>query len=128
MPIDAICDYYIHKTDLTSFKQKLEIFAANFEICFTFKPIFHQNAKYLASGAGVGQCPRRQTFALEIPTCWYLKCENLRFPTPNLKFALAPTPNSDASQWNIGGVGSGVGSLRWACTFHFFCVDFICVG
>ena len=28
------------------------------------KPIFHQNAKYLASGAGVGQCPRRQHFAL----------------------------------------------------------------
>ena len=22
----------------------------------------------------------------------------------------------------------GVGSLHWACTFHIFCVDFICVG
>ena len=21
----------------------------------------------------------------------------------------------------------GIGSLRWACTFHIFCVDFICV-
>ena len=50
---------------------------------YNVKPIFHQNAKYLASGAGVGQCPQRQTFALEIPTCWYLKCENLRYPTPN---------------------------------------------
>ena len=28
------------------------------------KPIFHQNAKYLASGVGVGQCTRRQNFAL----------------------------------------------------------------
>ena len=46
-------------------------------------PIFHQNAKYLASGAGVGQCPRRQNFALGIPTCWYLKCENLLYPTTN---------------------------------------------
>ena len=36
------------------------------------KPIFHCNAKYLALGVGVGQCPRRQNFALEIPTCWYL--------------------------------------------------------
>ena len=71
-----------------------------------FRLIFHQNAKYLVSGAGVGQCPLRQTFALKIPTCWYLKCENLRYPMPNLKFALAPTPNSDASQWNIGCVGS----------------------
>ena len=30
---------------------------------------------------------------------------------PNLKFALPLTPTSDASQWNIGGVGSpGVGA------------------
>ena len=29
-----------------------------------FKPIFHQNAKYLASEAGVGQFTRRQIFAL----------------------------------------------------------------
>ena len=28
------------------------------------KPIFHQNAKYLASGVGVGQCTRHQNFAL----------------------------------------------------------------
>ena len=69
----------------------------SFEICL--KPIFHQNAKYLASGAGVGQWPRRQNFALEIPTCWYI----LALP----KFAKC---------W------------RRACTFHVFCVDFICVG
>ena len=30
----------------------------------TVKPIFHQNAKYLASGVGVGECTRRQNFAL----------------------------------------------------------------
>ena len=28
------------------------------------KPIFHQNAKYLASGVGVGQCTRCQNCAL----------------------------------------------------------------
>ena len=91
------------------------------------KPIFHQNAKYLAWGAGVGQCPRRQNFALGIPTCWYLKCENLHYPTPNLKFALAPMPNPDASQWNIGCVGSQPECCCWPCIFHVFCVDFICV-
>ena len=60
-----------------------------------------------------------------IPICWYLKCENLRFPTPNLKFALAPTPNPDASQWNIGCVGSQRKMLALAmyiscflCRFH----------
>ena len=46
-------------------------------------------------------------------------------PTPNLKFALPLTPNPDASQWNIGGVGpSGVGAgvghvhLIFLCRFH----------
>ena len=38
-------------------------------------------------------------------------------PTPNLKFALPPTPTPDASQWNIGGVwpsgvGAGVGHVH----------------
>ena len=73
------------------------------------KPIFHQNAKYLASGTFASPNAKNSTSAspnARIPTCWYLKCENLRFPTPNLKFALAPTPNPDASQWNIGCVGS----------------------
>ena len=90
------------------------------------KPIFHQNAKYLASGVGVGQCPRRQNFAL--PNAKYTNMlvyfaladanflryptptprrqpPNANPPTPTLKFALAPTPTPDASQWNIGGVG-----------------------
>ena len=89
------------------------------------KPIFHCDAKYLASGVGFGQCPRRQHFALGIPTCWYLKCENLRHPTPNLKFALAPMPNPVASQWNIGGVGSSsIGHVHFmyisCCLCNFF--------
>ena len=50
-------------------------------------PIFHQNAKYLASGAGVGQWPRRQNFALEIPTCWYI------LALPNAKICVFPDAN-----------------------------------
>ena len=51
------------------------------------------------------------------------------YPTRNLKVAFVPTQNPNASQWNIGlRWVPGVGSLRWACTFHVFCVDFICVG
>ena len=38
----------------------------------TVKPIFHCDAKFLALGVGVGQYPRHQSFALGIPTCWYL--------------------------------------------------------
>ena len=99
----------------------------------TLQPIFHQNAKYLASGAGVGQCPRRQTFALGIPTCWYLKCENLcyRRQTPDAKPEICVSPNTkplrQSVEYRLRWV-PGIGSLRWACTFHIFCVDFICVG
>ena len=48
------------------------------------KPIFHCDAKYLALGVGVGQCPRRQNFALEIPTCWYI------LALPNAKICVTP--------------------------------------
>ena len=88
------------------------------------KPIFHCEAKYLASGVGVGQCPRSQNFALEIPTCWYiLALPNAKIcvpPTPNLKFGLGLfAPN--ASQWNIVCVGfPGVGSRVGHVHFIFF--------
>ena len=49
-------------------------------------------------------------------------------PTQTLKFALAPTPTPDASQWNIGGVGpSGVGHEHFmyiSCIFHVVCASF----
>ena len=42
----------------------------------------------------------------------YLTLKFVLPPTPNLKFALPPTPTPDASQWNIGGIGSsGVGHI-----------------
>ena len=60
-----------------------------------------------------------QKFSLAIPTCWYPK--TLKFalpPTQILKFALPPTRNPNASQWNIGCVGSqtqipGVGHVHF---------------
>ena len=65
------------------------------------KPIFHQNAKYLASGVGVGQYTRRQYFALP----------NAKYTNMLVYFALA-----DAN------------FLRRPCTFHFLCVDFFALG
>ena len=91
-----------------------------------YKPIFHCDAKYLASGVGVGQCTRRQNFALEIPTCWYI------LALPNAKICVSPDAklkicvSTDASQWNIGGVGSsGVGHVYFmyiSCIFHQSCI------
>ena len=50
---------------------------------------------------------KRQNFALGIRTCWYLKTLKFAFPpTRNIKFALPPIQNPNASQWNIGCVGS----------------------
>ena len=94
------------------------------------KPIFHCDAKYLASGVGVGQCPRRQNFALEIPTWYILALPNAKIspPTQNLTFALSPTPTPDAGQWNIGGVGSQTQISCAGMYISFFCVDFIRVG
>ena len=44
-----------------------------------------------------------------------------QYPTPMLKFALPPTPTPDASQWNIGGVGSvGVGACVGRVHFMLF--------
>ena len=90
----------------------------------SLKPIFHCDAKLLASALGVGgnaKIYQRQN----IPTCWYILALP---PTPNLKFALPPTPTPDASQWNIGGVGSsGVGHVYFmyiSCIFHVVCASF----
>ena len=97
------------------------------------KPIIHCDAKYLASGVGIGQCPRRQNFALDIPTCWYIfALPNAKIcvpPTPNLKFAFSPKPTPDTSQWNIGCVWNQRKMLVLAmyiscflCRFHLHLV------
>ena len=48
---------------------------------------YHNNSKaYIPPERkipGVGGIAQHQNFALGIPTCWFLKCENLRYPTPN---------------------------------------------
>ena len=46
------------------------------------------------------------------------------YPTPNLKFVLDPTPNPDASQWNIGCVGSQRKMLALAMYISFFLCRF----
>ena len=100
-----------------------------------FKPIFHQNAKYLASGVGVGQCTRRQNFAL--PNAKYTNML-VYFALGNAHFShftLSVLPNafyptrftrrqSVEYRWRWAFCRWG---WRWACTFHIFCVDFICV-
>ena len=63
-----------------------------------------QNPSHWDSHWGIVQT---RNFALGIQTCWYLK--TLKFalpPTRILTFALPPTRNPNASQLNIGCVGS----------------------
>ena len=91
----------------------------------TLKPIFHCDAKYLASGVGVGQCLRRQNFALGIPTCW--SQHKSLFPDAKLEISLALTQSPNASQWNIGCLGSPmqkscVGHVHVMFLFYFICV------
>ena len=76
------------------------------------KPIFHCNAKYLASGFGDARILRWgcQHVGILEPT------QTLKFASPpmqNLEFAFPPTRNPNASQWNIGGVGAGIGHVHF---------------
>ena len=95
----------------------------------SIKPIFHQNAKYLASGVGVGQCTRRQIFAL--PNAKYTNMLVYFGVTPDANPKICVTPDANPRRqpveyrwrwafWRWG--------WRWACTFHVVYVNFICVG
>ena len=82
------------------------------------KPIFHCDAKPLASGPGVGLDPQRHNFGLGISTCWYLKTR--KHPTPNLKFALPyAKPKRKSVEYRLRWV-LNANSSRWPCTFHVF--------
>ena len=55
-----------------------------------------------------------------ISWCKFFALPDAKPPTPNLKFALAPTPTPVARQWNIGGVGSQRKILALAMYISFF--------
>ena len=99
------------------------------------KPIFHQNTKYLASGVGVGHCTRHQNF--ELPNTKYTNmlvyfaiadaiflCSRRQTPDAKPKICVSPDANPDASQWNIGGVGSQRKILALAMYIFFFLCRF----
>ena len=65
------------------------------------KPIFHQNAKYLASGT---------------------------FASPNAKDSIFASPNAKNSNMLVSIALGDANFLRWPCTFHFLCVDFFALG
>ena len=89
--------------------------------------IFHCDAKYLASGVGVRQCPRRQNFALEIPTCWYIlaltNAKSCVSPDAKLKICVSPDANSRCQsveyrwRWVF---------WRWPCIFHVYFMYISC--
>ena len=81
------------------------------------KPIFHQNAKYLASGTFASSNAKNSTSAspnARIPTCWYILRKY---------FAFLPDAKPKSCQWNIGCVGCQRNIFARACTFHVFFVD-----
>ena len=75
-------------------------------LTITFQPIFHQNANRFTFGPRIGLVPKRDDFALLIPTCWCLKtlANTTRAPTQANIIWLVLGP---------GGFG-----LHWACQFH----------
>ena len=67
----------------------------------TLKPIFHQNAKFLASGT---------------------------FASPNAKDSIFASPSARNTNMLVSLALGDASFLRWPCTFHFFCVDFFALG
>ena len=65
------------------------------------KPIFHQNAKYLALGT---------------------------FGSPNAKDSTSASPNARNTNMLVSLALGDASFLRWPCTFHFFGVDFFALG
>ena len=100
------------------------------------KPIFHQNAKYLVSGVGVGQCTRRQNFAPEFCAKYtnmlvYFVLGNAHFSRfirrvlPDTFYPMRFTRRQSMEyRWRCAFWRWG---WCWSCTFHIFCVDFICI-
>ena len=85
------------------------------ELFESFKPIFHCNAKPLVLGVRIGQYPKVRILR------WVYQIQFSLPPTPNLKFALTPKQTPNASQWNIGCVGSpGVGTRVGHVHFMLF--------
>ena len=69
--------------------------------CLGLEPIFHQNAKYLASGT---------------------------FASPNAKDGTFASPNARNTNMLVSLALGDASFLRWPCTFLFFCVDFFALG
>ena len=79
--------------------------------------------KILASGVGVGQLPRRQTFALGIPTCWYLLAlPPMPIPDANPKICVTPDANPRRQSVALGllalGLALGMYISCCLCQFH----------
>ena len=94
--------------------------------------IFHYDAKYLASGVGVGQCPRRQNFAVEIPTGWYIlaltKAKNCVSPDTKLKICVSPDANPRRQlPTPVSGIYVALGLWRWPCIFHVYFMYISCI-
>ena len=100
----------------------------------TLKPIFHCDSKPLALGPGIGLNPNATVLrhlTQNIPTCWYFSAlPNAKIcvsPDGKLKICVSPDANPRRHaveyrwRWAFWHWG-----WHWACTFHIFCVDFIC--
>ena len=96
------------------------------------KPIFHCDAKTLALGPGVGLTPPTPQFCVGDTNMLVSKNAKICVtPNANSKICIIPTQTPNASQWNIGGVGSSgigthVGHVYFMLFVHHFprCASF----
>ena len=99
-----------YETGIVCFKENVPVrnVELSFSACTLFtmddqnvKPIFHCDAKLLALG---------------------------NFVLPNAKDSTFALPNAKNTNMLVSLALGDTNFLRWPCTFHFLCVDFIRVG
>ena len=98
--------------------------------CIPYIPLRCENTRV---GPLCWAIPRRESFVLGIPTCWYIKMLKFALPlTRTLKFALPPLRTPNTSRWNVAYYRSRWGPNRrgWhkPCRFHVVCLVFGRVG
>ena len=91
----------------------------------SLKPIFRCDVKTLALGCRVGQYPQCESFALGIPTCWYLKM--LKFVLPPMRTLKFGCPHREQVEYSLCWVPKARG-WGWPCRFHVVCLIFGRVG
>ena len=94
--------------------------------CLSLKPIFHCNVKPFVLGTFVSPNAKDSTFVLPNARNTNMLV-SLALGDAHFSRYLTQNPQHEPVEYRLRWVPNA-NFLHWPCTFHFCCVDFICVG